>query len=449
MGQIRINTERVREVGQQFLSEAQALSDMGYTLDNEIDSLDVYTWDGTSRTRAAPLLDQARPDSIAIAQQLEELGHLLIHVADTFEEEDNAAAGQFDAMGWIQVFRERIDTAIGSIIGGIPGILPWFWQDFHTPPGPRELLWNKITAGSGSEQDLYELAGYYTTTSEEQKALADQFDKLAATFSPGSKDFEQGLEFITSVQPGTIGTSHATPVGTSMQKAGQDFQGGLHNARKELASGTDQVFDSLKQGDFLGAGIALGGGLWSAGGQTLKGGGKAITKFTGNAISFGTHTSGSTTGAAHSLIGVAPGEFVESVDEGPKATLAVDAYIHRKKNGEKIILQEIPDITEAERQNAAEFARDQIRENEKNYDWFGTMLGMQSDDKWYCSELVEASFEQGAGMDVERGQDFTPSNIIFNGLVPGWGDWIDRNRISPHELETATIDGQGLIQTYP
>ena len=92
MTQIRINTEQVKAVGRQFDATGNHLTEIGHELQRAISSLDTSSWDGVSRQQTEPLLGQVRPASERVAGELDELGRMLVRVAETFEQEDNTAA---------------------------------------------------------------------------------------------------------------------------------------------------------------------------------------------------------------------------------------------------------------------------------------------------------------------------------------------------------------------
>ena len=112
MTKIRIQTESVREAGQRFIAEGDHLAEIGQALQGAIGSLDTWAWDGVSRARAEPLLGRVRPESTAVAEELERLGRTLVRVADVFEQEDNTAAGNLEGLEWV-VF-VAAETAIGA-----------------------------------------------------------------------------------------------------------------------------------------------------------------------------------------------------------------------------------------------------------------------------------------------------------------------------------------------
>lgn len=118
---IQIHTERVREVGQQLLAEAQRIQETGAGLDSAIYGLDVEAWDGVNRARAEPLLEQIEPNANGVVQELSRLGKMLIHVADTFEQEDNTAAGNLAGMSWVDFMMKKVR---GVVMDGIASVLP-------------------------------------------------------------------------------------------------------------------------------------------------------------------------------------------------------------------------------------------------------------------------------------------------------------------------------------
>jgi len=112
MTQIRIDTQRVRDVGRQFSSNSEQLNDIDNALQSAINSLDIWAWDGRSRADAEPMLDQVRPESKNLADVLERLGEMLQHIADRFENEDSTAAGIMEGMPWVE-----FDAHAGSVLG--------------------------------------------------------------------------------------------------------------------------------------------------------------------------------------------------------------------------------------------------------------------------------------------------------------------------------------------
>ena len=129
MTKIRIHTESVRGAGRRFIAKSNHLAEIGQALQGAIGSLDTWAWDGVSRARAEPLLGRVRPESATVAEELERLGHMLIHVADVFEHEDNTAAGNLAGMPWVDW-----DTiGGGSILDIIGDLKPW-WPFPGRPP---------------------------------------------------------------------------------------------------------------------------------------------------------------------------------------------------------------------------------------------------------------------------------------------------------------------------
>lgn len=99
MTQIRIDTEHARDVGRQLIGEGEYLSEIDQALQRAIDGLDTWSWEGTSRQRAEPLLGRVSPASTEIAQAFNILGRKLVFVADTFEEVDATAVGDIGPEG--------------------------------------------------------------------------------------------------------------------------------------------------------------------------------------------------------------------------------------------------------------------------------------------------------------------------------------------------------------
>ena len=113
MTQIRIDTERVREVAQRLLAEGERVADLGSQLQGAMGSLDTWAWDGVSRARAEPMLGRVRPESGQVAEELAAMGHILLRVADTFEQEDATAARNLEGMPWVDW-----DDGGGGPLGG-------------------------------------------------------------------------------------------------------------------------------------------------------------------------------------------------------------------------------------------------------------------------------------------------------------------------------------------
>jgi WXG100 family type VII secretion target len=101
MVKIRIDTERVRDVGIRFSSESDHLRQINHELRQAIGSLDTGAWDGRSRADAEPLLDRVRPESLHVAKKFDDLGQKLLHVADMFERKDDTAAQNLERMPWV------------------------------------------------------------------------------------------------------------------------------------------------------------------------------------------------------------------------------------------------------------------------------------------------------------------------------------------------------------
>jgi WXG100 family type VII secretion target len=99
--QIRIDTEFVKETGRRLGTEANRLAQIGRELENAIDNLDTWAWDGASRARSEPMFNRARAGGKRVAQQLDRLGRQLMRVANVFEQEDNAAARNLAGMPWV------------------------------------------------------------------------------------------------------------------------------------------------------------------------------------------------------------------------------------------------------------------------------------------------------------------------------------------------------------
>lgn len=103
MTTIRINTEQVKQVGQRLLTESQHLEQLSHEISHAINSLDTWAWDGRSRADAEPVLDQVRPESRNLTDELERLGKVLQHVANCFENEDSTVARELGGLPWVEI----------------------------------------------------------------------------------------------------------------------------------------------------------------------------------------------------------------------------------------------------------------------------------------------------------------------------------------------------------
>jgi len=114
MAQIRIDTEHVRDVGRRLIAEGDRLNEIGQELHDAIGSLDTGAWDGHSRAQAGPLLGRVQPESARVSEGLDELGRMLVRVADAFEQEDNTAARNLEGMPWVD-FESKGPMQPGSV----------------------------------------------------------------------------------------------------------------------------------------------------------------------------------------------------------------------------------------------------------------------------------------------------------------------------------------------
>lgn len=112
MNPIRINTQQAREISQRLLAEARTLERTAEYLQRAVTSLDTWAWDGRSRAQAEPHLNRVLSAGREAAQVLEDLGRKLRHVADTFEQEDIAAAGHLESMPWVE-----FESGEGAVLG--------------------------------------------------------------------------------------------------------------------------------------------------------------------------------------------------------------------------------------------------------------------------------------------------------------------------------------------
>jgi uncharacterized protein YukE len=121
MSEIRIDTEHVRQVGGQFRARGRQIDEIGGELRGAMGGLDTWAWDGRSRARAEPMLNRVGGESGALADDLDRLGRMLQRVADTFEHQDNTAAGVVGALPWA-VFdvQRRAGAGIEGPLSGNP-----------------------------------------------------------------------------------------------------------------------------------------------------------------------------------------------------------------------------------------------------------------------------------------------------------------------------------------
>mgnify|MGYP006289000415 CR=1 FL=1 len=117
MTQIRINTDHVREAGQQLAAQSGRVAEIGEVVQRAVSSLDTAAWDGVSRTRAEPMLGRAGPEALRLSEALGALGQKLAHVASAFEERDTNAAHQLTGLPWVAW---SAGTLRGSTAGGNP-----------------------------------------------------------------------------------------------------------------------------------------------------------------------------------------------------------------------------------------------------------------------------------------------------------------------------------------
>jgi WXG100 family type VII secretion target len=149
MAQIRIDTERARDVGRQFLGEGNRLAEIGRELQRAISSLDTWAWDGRSRRRAEPLLGRVRPESERVADELDMLGRKLVRVADTFEQEDNTAARNLEGMPWVDFGAGGLTHGVGTSGSGldIPDLISDAAGTFDYSKDAAEVLASVWLAG--------------------------------------------------------------------------------------------------------------------------------------------------------------------------------------------------------------------------------------------------------------------------------------------------------------
>jgi uncharacterized protein YukE len=138
--QIRIDTDRAREVGRRLVAEGDHLAEMAHELQRAIGRLDTWAWDGRSRRRAEPMLRRVRPESERVARDLENLGRKLAHVADVFEQVDRDTVraiaplpslpsdwlpGERLPQDWGALIGAAIVTLDGFILRFLNDLLPW------------------------------------------------------------------------------------------------------------------------------------------------------------------------------------------------------------------------------------------------------------------------------------------------------------------------------------
>jgi len=114
MTQIRINTQQAREVARRLQAQADAVEQLTRSLNHAISTLDTDAWDGQSRWRIEPRLNQVSPAGRDVTRSLEDLGRKLRRVADTFEQEDATAAGHLEGMPWVE-----FETGKGAVLGAM------------------------------------------------------------------------------------------------------------------------------------------------------------------------------------------------------------------------------------------------------------------------------------------------------------------------------------------
>ena len=114
MTTIRIDTDYVRDIGRKLVNAGNQLFETSNTLQRAIYRLDTWSWNGSSRRRAEPLLTQTRPRCVQLADTLDELGRKLVQIADAFEDQDRQAAGDIETLiCWeqtLRAFRQKEDA---------------------------------------------------------------------------------------------------------------------------------------------------------------------------------------------------------------------------------------------------------------------------------------------------------------------------------------------------
>jgi WXG100 family type VII secretion target len=112
MTKIRIDTERVQDVGRRLSLESDHIDQIIHELQQAIGNLDTWAWDGRSRARAEPMLSQVQPSGRRTSDELARLGRMLERIADTFEDQDNTAARNLAGMPWVD-----FETQSGDVLG--------------------------------------------------------------------------------------------------------------------------------------------------------------------------------------------------------------------------------------------------------------------------------------------------------------------------------------------
>ena len=252
MTQIRIDTERVREVGRRFLAEGDRLAEIGHELQRAMGKLDRGAWQGVSRGRADHLLGRVRPQGSRVAEGVETLGRMLLRVSDVFEQEDETAARNLAGMPWVEW-----DGAGGALPGGRPpGLaslrLPPFpppdvedFQEKVAPGGvffhPRAVVPDGLANIEGAEEGHVFAQGLVHANSCGVIALGmilrTAYPKLTA------QDVWSRSQELPGVDP------NMTTVG-ELRTILQDYKGFAGDVRPAEAMGEEAVRSALEGGEY-------------------------------------------------------------------------------------------------------------------------------------------------------------------------------------------------------
>jgi len=148
----------------------------------------------------------------------------------------------------------------------------------------------------------------------------------------------------------------------------------------------------------------------------------------------------------HAVLGIGEGVFIGTAGAGDEYGVYIESaaeyytkeylYIHQ------LTIYEVQDINDEQRQRAADYAMEQYG---TGYSYAGVLTGHgedETDDKWYCSELVMAALEQG-DVTFYRGNGNESYKKVFYPtfphLIAGYYTQVNDGNSSP----------TGLTQTWP